>query len=119
MLVEQPKERLMERYSYRSRTQPDGVYCWLLCLDTLNVGVKTFFFAGKGEDSLQRINAHVNTLTDEQCDMWLQPNLLIARAAAEKEKQRAQRLKNIEDAAAAKAAKLAKKQKNPTQKSTT
>lgn len=112
----------MSLYEYRTTQtlNPPGVDVRLVSLETQKV--QPFFFAGAGRD-VNRINEHMDTLTDDQCDFWLNPERLKAKQELEREKLKAERSERAKaqalavEAAKAEKARLKQLQKDKQKKS--
>jgi ABC-type transport system substrate-binding protein len=97
-----------DRYSFTVDDTPTGMIAVLLNTD--NKRTKQFLLAG--QQDLQRVRDHMASLTDEQCDQWLDPERIELLKQAAKEADKIQRARFAKEAAEAKQAKVDKKLKN-------
>lgn len=97
------------RYSFIINSHKDGFRIRLFHNE--NERVKEFFIAGHHVDPL-RLNAHMESLTDEQCDQWLDPERIEVLKEQAKAEAKLQRERFAADAAKAKQDKADKKEQN-------
>lgn len=97
------------RYAYKCWQEADGIHTSLVHLENHR---EQKFFTANGQGNLEGHCSHMESLTDELCDFWLDPERQEIAKKAAKEEAKLQRQRNMEQAAQEKADKQKKKEEN-------